>query len=340
MALSRAQGKKETDRMKAAVYYTTGPASDVMKIVDIDKPVPVAGEVLVMMRASGINPTDTKTRAGIFPTQDEWTRILPHHDGAGVIEAVGKGVSESRIGQRVWLHSTQWGGFEGTAAEYAVARETNAIVLPDDIPFDAGATFGVPLLTAYHAITLDGSVSGKTLLVQGGAGAVGNYAIQIARQKGAIVIATVSSPSKAAAAQQAGAQHVINYTDEDVLSRVQEITNGAGVDHIVEVNLGANATLLPNLIKNGGFVAVYGSDAFAAEFPMVGAVVQQMRFGFFIVFMLPGKVLDVAIADLTGMLQSGQISAPIYARYPLHQIAQAHDAVDAKPTIGNVVITF
>lgn len=326
--------------MKAAVYHNTGPASNVLKIVDIDKPVPVAGEVLVRMRASGINPTDTKTRAGIFPIQGEWSRILPHHDGAGVIEAVGEGVSENRIGQRVWLHSTQWGGSDGTAAEYAVAQDTNAIVLPDDIPFDAGATFGVPLLTAYHAVTIDGPVSGKTLLVQGGAGAVGNYAVQIARQKGAMVIATVSSPSKAEAARRAGADHVINYSDEDVLVRVQEITNGGGVDHIVEVNLGANATLLPGLIKNGGFVAAYGSDAFTADFPMVGAVVQQMRFGFFIVFMLPSNVLNAATADLTGMLQSGQISAPIHARYTLHQIAQAHDAVDANSTIGNVVITF
>lgn len=326
--------------MKAAVYHTTGPASDVLKIVDIDKPVPVEGEVLVRMRASGINPTDTKTRAGIFPIQGEWSRILPHHDGAGVIEAVGGGVSENRIGQRVWLHSTQWGGFDGTAADYAVAREINAIALPDSIPFDAGATFGVPLLTAYHAVTIDGPVSGKTLLVQGGAGAVGNYAVQIARQKGAMVIATVSSPSKAEAALKAGADHVINYSDEDVLVRVQEITNGAGVDHIVEVNLGANATLLPGLIKNGGFVAAYGSDAFTTEFPIVGAIVQQMRFGFFIVFMLPRDVLDAAITDLTGMLQAGQISASIHARYPLKQIAQAHDAVDAKSTIGNVVITF
>lgn len=326
--------------MKAAVYHKTGPALEVLRIVDIDKPVPAAGEVLVRMQASGINPTDTKTRAGIFPIQGAWHRILPHHDGAGVIEAVGAGVPESRVGQRVWLHSTQMGGYEGTAAEYAVARETNAIELPDNLPFDAGATFGVPLLTAYHAVTMDGPVSGKTLLVQGGAGAVGNYAIQIARQKDAMVIATVSSSPKADAARKAGAQHVINYMDEDVPERVQQITSGAGVDHIVEVNLGANATLLPALIRNGGFVAAYGSDAFTAEFPMVGAVIQQMRFGFFIVFMLPRDVLDAATADLTGMLRSGQIQAPIHARYPLNKIARAHEAVDAKSTIGNVVITF
>ncbi|MEM9522789.1 MAG: NADPH:quinone reductase [Pseudomonadota bacterium] len=324
--------------MKAAIYQRTGPAADVLKIIELNKPTPARGQVLVKIHASGVNPTDTKTRAGIFPIQGEWSHVMPHHDGAGVIEAVGAGVSEDRIGQRVWLHSVQWGGADGTAAEYAVAPEENAVVLPNNVTFEVGATFGVPLLTAYHAVTMDGPVIGKTLLVQGGAGAVGNYAIQIAKQKGATVIATVSSVAKGDAARPAGADHVINYKEDDVLTRVQEITNGAGVDHIVEVNLGANATLLPGLIKNGGFVAAYGSDAFEGNFPMFGSVIRQMRFGFFIVFMLPPTVLNAATADLTKMLQTSQINAPIHARFPLEQIAQAHDAVDDKATIGNIVV--
>lgn len=324
--------------MKAAIYQQTGSAADVLKIVDWDKPAPADGQVLVKLNASGVNPTDTKTRAGIFPIQGEWSHVMPHHDGAGVIEGVGRGVSEDRIGQRVWLHSVQWGGADGTAAEYTVAPEENAIVLPNNVSFEAGATFGVPLLTAYHAVTIDGSVAGKTLLVQGGAGAVGNYAIQIAKQKGATVIATVSSSAKADAAHAAGADHVINYKEDDVITRVQEITNGSGVDQIIEVNLGANATLLPGLIKNGGFVAAYGSDDFEAAFPMVGAVIQQMRFGFFIVFLLPRDVLNAATDDLTKMLEAGQIKAPIHTRFPLEQIAQAHNAVDDKSTIGNVVV--
>ncbi|MDW3182742.1 NADPH:quinone reductase [Roseobacter sp.] len=324
--------------MKAAIYHQTGPAADVLKIIEWNKPAPAAGQVLVKMHASGVNPTDTKTRAGIFPIQGEWTHVMPHHDGAGVIEAVGSGVSELRVGERVWLHSVQWGGADGTAAEYVVAPAENAIVLPDDISFEAGATFGVPLLTAYHAVTMDGPVAGKTLLVQGGAGAVGNYAIQIAKQKGATVIATVSSPDKAEAALEAGADHVINYKERDVIERVREVTDDTGVDHIIEVNLGANATLLPGLIKNGGFVAVYGSDAFTGEFPMVASVIQQLRIGFFIVFMLPRERLDMATADLSRMLDAGQIKAPIHAHFPLEQIAQAHDAVDDKSTIGNVVV--
>lgn len=326
--------------MKAAIYQKTGVSSDVFEIVDLDKPTPAVGEVLVQIHASGINPTDTKTRAGIFPIQHDWKRIIPHHDGAGTIQAVGEGVDNARIGERVWLHSTEWGGADGTAAEYTIAKSENAITLPDNVDFDAGATFGVPLLTAYRAVTLDGDVSGKTLLVQGGAGAVGNYAIQIARQKGATVIATVSTDDKATAAKTAGAAHVINYKTEDLLARVQEITNGTGVDHIVEVNLSANANLLPGLIKNGGFVTVYGTDEFMTEFPAVGAVIQQMRFGFFIVFMLPKDILDTAIADLTEMLTAGNIIAPIHARFPLDQIATAHDAVDAKSTVGNIVITL
>lgn len=326
--------------MKAAIYQQTGSAADVLKIVDWDKPAPADGQVLVKLHASGVNPTDTKTRAGIFPIQGEWSHVMPHHDGAGVIEAVGAGVSKDRIGQRVWLHSVQWGGADGTAAEYAVTPEENAVVLPDNISFAAGATFGVPLLTAYHAVTMDGPVAGKTLLVQGGAGAVGNYAIQIAKQKGATVIATVSSLSKSYSAEAAGADHVINYKKEDLVSRIQELTNGLGVDHIIEVNLGANATLLPGLIKNGGFVAAYGSDDFEAAFPMVGAVIQQMRFGFFIVFMLPRAVINAATDDLTKMLEANQISAPIHANFPLEQIARAHDTVDAKSTVGNVVVSL
>ena len=326
--------------MKAVIYQQTGSAAEVLKIVDWDKPAPTAGKVLVKIHASGVNPTDTKTRAGIFPIQGEWSHVMPHHDGAGVIEAVGTGVSEDRIGQRVWLHSIQWSGGDGTAAEYAVALEENAIVLPDNVSFEAGATFGVPLLTAYYAVTMDGPVAGKMLLVQGGAGAVGNYAIQIAKQKGATVIATVSSAVKGDAARAAGADHVINYKEDDIVTRVQEITSGSGVDHIIEVNLSANATLLPDLIKNGGFVAAYGSDDFEAAFPMVGAVIQQMRFGFFIVFMLPRDVLSAATNDLTVMLEAGQINAPIYARFPLEQTAQAHDTVDDKATIGNVVVTL
>lgn len=280
--------------MKAAIYRKVGPAKDVLEVTDWDTPSPETGQVLVRIHASGVNPTDTKTRAGILPIQGEWSYILPHHDGAGVIEAVGSGVPDERIGQRVWLHSVQWGRAEGTAAEYVVCSEENAITMPDDISFKAGATFGVPLLTAYHAVTMDGSVVGKTLLVQGGAGAVGNYAIQIAKNKGAFVIATVSSLEKAKAALSAGADYVINYTEEDIITKVSEITSGAGVDHVIEVNLGANATLLPDILKNGGFVAAYGTDLFMADFPMIGAIVQQMRLGFFIVFMLPNDKIGRA----------------------------------------------
>ncbi|MEM9603282.1 MAG: NADPH:quinone reductase [Pseudomonadota bacterium] len=326
--------------MKAAIYQQTGPAADVLRVVDWDKPTPAEGQVLVKLRASGVNPTDTKTRAGVFPIQGEWSYVMPHHDGAGVIEAVGARVSKDRIGERVWLHSVQWGGADGTAAEYAVTTAENAVVLPDNVTFAAGATFGVPLLTAYHAVTMDGAVSGKTVLVQGGAGAVGNYAIQIAKEKGATVIATVSSVAKADAARTAGAHHVINYKEEEVIARVQEITNSAGVDRIIEVNLGANAKLLPDLIKNGGLVATYGSDDFEAAFPMVGAVMQQMRFGFFVVFMLPRAVINAATDDLTKMLKAGKITAPIHSCFPLEQTAQAHDTVDKNSTIGNVVITI
>lgn len=324
--------------MRAAIYKSTGNASDVLELVDIERPAPNDNQVLVKLHASGINPTDTKTRAGIFPIQNEWERIVPHHDGAGIIEEAGKNVSQERIGERVWLHSAQLAGTDGTAAEYIVVDAEKAISLPDNIDFEAGATFGVPLLTAYQGVMLNGPIEGKTILIQGGAGAVGNYAIQIACEKGATVITTVSGQAKADAAKSAGAHHVVNYKEEDLAQRIQEITNGIGVDYVLEVNLSANAKLLPRIVKNGGFVAVYGADEFYADFPMVESVIQQIKFGFFIVFMMPPEALANAVNDLTTMLSKDKIKPHLHKVLELENIAEAHDLVDDKTTIGNIVL--
>lgn len=324
--------------MKAAIYTETGPV-DVLKIVDLPKPEPKDGEVLVRIRASGVNPSDTKTRSGLFPPTPGFERIVPHNDGAGVIEAVGPGVPGTRIGERVWLYTTQWGGFDGTAAEYAVARAERAIRLPETVGFEAGATFGVPLLTAWNAVTMNGAIEGKTVLVQGGAGAVGNYAVQVAKAKGARVIATVSSDAKADAARRAGADAVIDYRRDDLAARIAELTGGGGVDHLIEVNLSTNAHKLGDLMAPMGFVAIYGSDELTAEIPAITSLVKQITYGFFLVYDLPRKVLDRATKDLTLLLTDGKIEPFIAETLPLEQISEAHRLVDEGVLIGSVVLT-
>ena len=323
--------------MKAAIYTETGPA-DVLKIVDLPKPDPGEGELLVRIRASGVNPSDTKTRNGAFPFPDGWARIVPHNDGAGVVEAVGPGVPETRIGERIWLHTTQWGGSDGTAAEYAVARTDRAIRLPDSVSFEAGATFGVPLLTAWHAVTMNGPVEGKTVLVQGGAGAVGNYAIQIAKAKGARVIATVSSTAKADAARRAGADAVIDYRSEDLIERVAELTDSAGVDHLIEVNLSTNGSELANLMSPGGTVAIYGSEEIVAKIAAIPSIVKRITYGFFLVYELPQEVLERGANDLTKLLEADLIKPFIAETLPLDRIIEAHRAIDQADAIGNVVV--
>ncbi|MEM0900454.1 MAG: NADPH:quinone reductase [Pseudomonadota bacterium] len=326
--------------MRAAIYTEIGDAADVLKIVDTEAPKPGAGEVLVRIYASGVNPADTKTRSGVFPLPEGWSQIIPHNDGAGVIDAVGAGVDEAMIGKRVWLHTAQWGGVSGTAAEYAVTRSDRVIELPKNVDFSAGATFGVPLLTARNAVLMNGPVRGKTVLVQGGAGAVGGYAIQIAKAKGARVIATVSSDTKAEAARHAGADAVINYKSENVAERIAELTDGSGVDHLVEVNLSVNAATYPDIMANGGFVAVYGSDAMEAEVPAVMSLMKQLRYGFFLVYELPRETLAKATADLTALLEEGAITAVIHSSLPLDQIAEAHRLVESGEAQGNVVVTL
>lgn len=219
-----------------------------------------------------------------------------------------------------------------------MARAERAIRLTETVSFEAGATFGVPLLTAWNAVTMNGSVEGKTILVQGGAGAVGNYAIQIAKAKGARVIATVSSKAKADAARRAGADMAIDYRTEDVAARVADQTSGAGVDHLIEVNLSANAQKLGALLAPMGFVAVYGSDEMTAEIPAILSLVKQLSFGFFLVYDLPRDTLDRATEDLTALLADCRIKPFIAETLPLENIAEAHRLVDDGRAIGNVVL--
>jgi NADPH2:quinone reductase len=246
--------------VKAAYYEQLGNAQDVLKIGEIDVPELRANEVLIKVRASGINPSDVKQRSGWGGLKMRHSRVIPHNDGAGIIEAVGEGVSPSRIGDRVWIYEATLIRQFGTAAEYVVVPSEQAVLLPENTDFAAGACLGVPAMTAHHCVFKDGAVTGKTVLVAGGAGAVGNYAIQLAKWGGATVIATVSSAEKAEIAKTAGADYIVNYKAEDVVARIKEFTGGKGVDRVIEVDFAGNLEINLKAIKRNGTIATYASD--------------------------------------------------------------------------------
>ena len=266
-------------------------------------------------------------------------RIIPHSDGAGVIDQVGPNVPSTRIGERVWIWNAAWMRPFGTAAQYVVLPSEQAVSLPDTTDLAAGACLGIPALTAYHAVTVDGGVADKNVLVAGGAGAVGHYAIQLAKIKGARqIIATVSGPEKAALAREAGADFVLNYKTDDLPSAISDITHGQGVDRIVEVDMAANINTDIALLRPDGEMIVYGSGAPEISVPFSPAIRKGVHLYFFIVYNLDPTVRKRAIADLTALLEGNQLIHNIAARLPLEQIAEAHDLVESGRTIGNVVL--
>src|SRR5689334_20871050 len=230
--------------MRAAWYEKNGAAAEVLQVGEVETPQPGPGEVRIKLRTSGVNPSDVKNRAGTT-RKIAFPRVIPHSDGAGEIDAVGAGVDKARIGERVWTWNGQWKRPFGTAAEYIVLPAEQAVKLPAAISLEAGACLGIPALTAWHAVDIAGTAKGTTLLIAGGAGAVAHYAIQFAKARGATVITTVSSPGKAEVARAAGADHAIDYRREDVGARVAALTDKAGVDAVIELDLAANAHLIP-----------------------------------------------------------------------------------------------
>ncbi len=323
--------------MRAAYYRRKGAAADVLEVGELDTPAPGPGEVRVRVAVSGVNPSDVKKRRGMDP---EFPTVVPHSDGAGEIDMVGEGVPESRVGERVWTINGQWRRPYGTAAEYIAIGSDRAVPLPDGTDEAAGACLGIPVVTAYRALTLDGDVAGQTLLVPGGAGAVGHYVVQIAKSRGATVIATVSSAEKAAHARAGGADHTIDYKTENVGERVREMTGGRGVDRIVEVDLGGNAGLIPEVLRPGGTVVVYGSTPPTAEIPAMWCVRNDIAFRFFIMYQLTDEVRGACAAAINEMLEAGSLRHTVAESYPLADIVRAHEAVESGAVMGNVVVTL
>jgi NADPH:quinone reductase len=324
--------------MNAAWYEQNGSASQVLNVGPLLDPVPSAGEVCVKVLASGVNPSDVKTRAGrplVAP------RVTPHSDGAGIIVSVGDGVSQTRIGERVWIWNGQWKRAAGTAAEFITLSSEQAVILARDTTFEEGACLGIPALTALRAVTIDGPILGQTVLVSGGAGAVGAYSIQFARLLGAaVIITTVSSPKKASYAMSLGADHVINYRDENVVDRVKQITDGRGADRIIEVDASANAGMLPSLIARGGLYVIYGSGKPQVPFDFGPMIQIGAAARFFVVYELPNTERAMLINALNAYLSHGMLKHTIAARYRLDDIVKAHEAVESGTLLGNAVVVF
>ncbi|HYZ89433.1 MAG TPA: NADPH:quinone reductase [Myxococcales bacterium] len=328
--------------MLASWYEKTGPAREVLRYGELPEPEPNRGEVRVRVHASGVNPTDTKARTGRpGSTSLAHARVIPHQDGAGVIDAVSAGVSPERIGERVWIYEAQWQRPWGTAAQYTTVPAERAVPLPPGIDFAVGACLGIPAITAHHCLFGDGPISGKTVLVQGAAGAVGFYAAQLARLGGARVIATVGSAHQERLVRDAGIGQIVDRKREEVKERVLRLTEGRGVDRIVEVALVANLDTSVAVLAPGGVVAAYASDGEPQPpppLPFRQLLWKNATIRTVLVYLVSAEAHAQAVRDITAHLSTGALKHSIARRLPLSQIALAHEAMEAGHLNGKVIV--
>jgi NADPH:quinone reductase len=330
--------------MRAAWYEKTGPAAEVLKLGEMEDPRAGPGEVLVRVRASGINPADTKRRGGWLGQAMDFPRVIPHCDGAGEIVGLGEGVDTARLAERVWLWNAQGGYGEagrafGTAAQLIALPARQAVRLPDSLGFPEGACLGVPAMTAYRAVCGAGPVSGLSVLVQGGAGAVGHFAVQFAKLAGARVIATVSSARKAAHARAAGADVVLDYTSEDVAGAVLDVTGGAGVERLVEVDFGTNVETDARVIAVNGDIASYSSTKVPRpQLPYYALQSKGATVRFVQGFHIPAAARAEGEAAIARLAEAGTLQVAIDRLLPIDGIAEAHEIVETGAALGNVVL--
>lgn len=325
--------------MKVASYTEVGPAKSVLRLREHPMPVVPSGEVLVKVCASGVNPSDVKRRAGWLNALMEYPEVVPHSDGAGIIMAVGEKVSEQRLHERVWLYNGQWQRSMGTAAEYIALPSQYAVHLHDNVGFLEGACLGVPACTAYHCVASGGDLRGQQVLVQGGAGAVGAYAIQIAVLSGARVIATCSTKEKADFALAMGAAVIINYKRQNVVKEVMAETNGKGVQHIVEVDFGQNAEVDAAVIKSRGSISSYSSTLKPwVEYDYYGFGHKGVSIEFVQVYLLSANERLAAVTRLNQWMAEGVLMHCIGHVSSLEDIAKAHEAQESGKVIGNIVL--
>ena len=324
--------------MRAIWYERTGPAREVLELGERPTPQAGQGQALIRVRASGVNPSDAGMRAG--PAPMAYPRITPNSDGAGVVEAVGPGVSEAWVGKRVWFYNGQRNGRAfGSAAEYIELDVDLLSELPDTVSFAEGATLGIPCMTAHRSLFLAGPVQGRTVLVTGGAGAVGHYAVQLAAWAGASVIATVSSEEKAQRAREGGAHHVIDYRREDVAARVRELTGGEGVHHVVEVDFGGNLASTLASVRLNGSIAYYATKGAREPVMPAGAMMGlNLQINSVYLPVSPHEARRRAQADITRWIGTGERMLSVAGRFPLEDCAGAHELVESGGKVGTVVV--
>ncbi len=325
--------------MRAITYSTLGEARDVLSLTDLPTPPPGPGEVCVKIALSGVNPSDVKSRRGRpGMTHPPFDVVIPHSDGAGVIEAVGEGVDPARVGSRVWIWNGQWQRPYGTAATHITLPSAQAVDLADAVSFETAASLGIPGLTACHAVFNGGPVAGQTLLVQGGAGTVGYLAVQLAKWAGARVIATTSEGS-AARATTAGADTVLDYAAPDLADQVLAANAGAPVDQIIEVEFGTNITLDAQVIKPNGRIAAYGSaKEMEPTLPFLPLLFKAVTIDIILVYLLSEPERAHAIEMLDQALAANALDCPVARIFALEDTVKAHEAVESGARAGAILI--
>jgi NADPH2:quinone reductase len=327
--------------MQAALYRKFGAAREVLELCEVDAPEPGPGEVLVRLHTSAINPSDVKKRAGAFPDLLDEGFIIPNSDGAGVIEAVGDGVDKNRKGERVWVYQAQHERRFGTAAEYVAISSNCAPRLTEDAGFDTGACLGIPAMTAHRAVFADGDVEGQVLLVMGGAGRVGHYAIQWAHQAGATVISTASNPDDKEACLAAGADHVVDHRAEDFARQVLGANGNKPIDRVIDLEFGTNLPVSIAVLKTGGAIAAYGSARNPEPvLPFYKMMYKDLTLHTIIVYAMPNSAKDHAVADINSALSHGSLQHRVAHSMPLADIAAGNEIVEAGEVRGAVILNI
>jgi len=322
--------------MKAAWYEKQGAARDVLVVGNMDDPQPRTGEVRIRVAFSGVNPGDVKKREDTFGVGMPYPRIIPHSDGSGTVDAVGDGAPREWVGRRAWCYGAQSYRPFGTAAEYAVVPLTQVVPLPAGVPLEQGACLGIPGITAHRAVHVAGSVAGRTVLVQGGAGAVGACAVQLAHQAGARVIATCRAESDKEIALRAGANEVL-LTGNNLMQRIRDLAPD-GVHHVVEVAFGANIKTDTEVLALGGSIATYATNVPTPEIPVWQLVFVNARIFFVGSDDVPADAKTEATRDINQALEAGWQGLDIAEIVPLAQIARAHELVEHPSKPGRVIL--
>jgi NADPH:quinone reductase len=322
--------------MRAALYDRYGTAREVLRVAEVDRPEPGPGEVRVKVEASGVNPTDWKSRSGATPRPIDGFQI-PHHDGAGVIDAVGAGVDPARNGQRVWIMLAAAGRRWGTAAEWTVVPEQQAVPLPGGSGAELGASLGVPAVTAHRCLFADGPVEGKTVLVAGGAGAVGHFAIELAKHAGARVVTTVSGAAKGKLAADAGADLVVNYREPGAADQIRGFARAGGVDRVVELALGANFQLDLDVTGPHAQIVTYAAESQDPVLPVRACMTANVTLRFVLLYGVPRAALEQAAREITVALADGALTELPTTRFSLDDIAAAQEAVEGG-ALGKVLV--